>query len=314
MMQDAQAQALADAVYAFIAQNVWPQLGWPEYEAIFGEYWRERRSSHMVYVDIFPLLAYQAAGGKRTAAAIPLAAAWMQFIFAARVFDDLFDGEQTTTISVDSPASAVIYGLSGVSGANMALAQLTDGQTALEIVEAFNKAMGLAAREQTPDKRAQDVEDYFREATAKTGIIFATAAWAAARVAEVETEVAVARRQALYDCGLNAGIAVQIMDDCIDVALDLKRGHYTLPVLHGLAQRERPERTELERMAAEAEGDGKKAMTVASLLQEMDSLNWSWQIAAVYQERALAALETIPTADKGALVDYVKKEYGRFSL
>jgi geranylgeranyl pyrophosphate synthase len=244
--------------------------------------------------------------GRDAREALPLAAAWIQFLLSGRILDDVLDDE-----GIEQPwrrqdmRETLAAGLFAVGGANAALSQLSDREAALDIIEAFNKALALATRAEAQSAASRDktVETYFEITVAKTGLVFATGVWAAARLAIKDT--ADPRLQALYDFGLCMGVMVQIIDDCTDVAADVAKGHWTLPVLHGLAQKEHPLYEALLEQLNQAEVDVESAAAVSGILAEMGSLGWSRQSAALYQKQAITALTDMTGIDSQLLMNYV---------
>jgi geranylgeranyl pyrophosphate synthase len=309
MLASGKIQGLARAIYQYMEQEILPQLGWQEFERLFTDGWRNRYGAPVTYLDVFPLLAYQAAGGEPDDA-IPLAAAWVQFMLSGRIFDDVFDNEGSVGVwHPNGVKQAVAMGLFTVGSANMTLAQLTNREAIVDITEAFNRTLALAARWEAADvvKTPPTLEHYYQTVVAKTGMVFATGAWSAARLAI--NEPADLRLQTLYECGLQTGMLVQVLDDCTDIAIDLVRGQWTLPVLHGLEQRKHPHYTKLKALLNQADMDEGNSLTIVDILRQMGSIEWSLGIAAVYQQQALATLADIPEIDKELLVSYVKREF-----
>jgi geranylgeranyl pyrophosphate synthase len=309
MSRSKEVQELAEAAYCFIAEKVLTDLGWSDFEAMFRDY-SDRRQNQlpMVYIDVLPLLVHQAVG-RDPREALPLAAAWIQFLLSGRILDDVLDDE-----GIGQPwrrqdlKETLAAGLFAVGGANVALAQLPDREAALDITEAFNKTLALATRAeaQSASKKGLTVESYFEVAFAKTGMVFATGVWAAARLAI--QDAADLRLQALYEFGLYMGVMVQIVDDCTDLAIDVAKGQWTLPVLHGLAQKDHPLYDSLVELLNQEDVAGKSAVTVAEILEEMGSLEWSLQSAALYQEQAVMALTDIAGIDSTLLMNYVTEK------
>lgn len=303
-----EAQALAKAAYGFIAEKVLVDLGWAEFEAMFQDYSSRRHSQlSMTYIDVLPLYVYQAVGNDAREA-LPLAAAWIQFLLSGRILDDVLDDE-----GIEQPwrrqdlQETVAAGLFAMGGANVALSQLADREASLDIAEAFNKVLALAARaEAQRANKDKTVKTCFEIIFAKTGLVFATGVWAAGRLAINNTSDP--RLQALYDFGLHMGVMAQLIDDCTDLVVDVGKGQWTLPVIHGLSQREHPLYDSLFSLLGQAEKDTESATAVATILTEMGSLDWSLQQAGHYQKQAVTTLTETPGINSRLLINYVTQQ------
>jgi geranylgeranyl pyrophosphate synthase len=309
MVHTEELKELAQSAYYFVVRNVLAQLGRSDFDMIFDEYCSRRSQTPMAYIDVLPLMVYRAIG-LDTKEAMPLAAAWILFLFSGRVLDDVLDEE-----GLDRPwrhhdvKGAIATGLFAIGCGNIALAQLADREAAVDIAEAFNKALALAASSETDIniRQSSTIEGYFQTAIAKTGIVFATVVWAAARLAI--RNVADPRLQALYDFGLHMGVMVQIIDDCTDLAEDVAQAHWTLPVLHSLTQEHHPQYKALVGFLHQEDESEESVSAIAGIVEEMGSLAWSLSIATVYQEQAIAAITGIPGIDNSLLVNYVREEF-----
>src|SRR5699024_3879385 len=139
------------------------------------------------------------------------------------------------------------------------------------------------------DLQSVTVERYFAHIAAKTGVVFATAAWAGALTAESDaTDSAI---DALYDFGMNLGMAIEIADDCADLETsDLRRRHFTLPVIHALSQENHPRRPSLVSLLGNAT-DRRWVEDVTDLLTELGAIDGSMRVASVYRANAIGAHE-----------------------
>lgn len=301
---------LVSEVYEFIENEILPDLDWPIFDNVL-RYSREQWAKPpFVYTDVFPALASQAAGGDPFRA-VPLAAAWLLNTLAGRIFDDWQDSEGAQQPWMNGGAvGPVPIGIFALGAANSALSHLqVNHQTQSEIFRAFGNILALSARAQSAelDLHNLSVERYFAHIVGKTGIVFATAAWAGALAAEsraVHSTVA-----ALYDFGLNLGMAIQIADDCADLAsTDLRRHHLTLPVIYALSQKEHARHPSLFTLLNNRSHESWIA-DVVNILTEMGALEWSMRIGTVYRARALAALEALPSENRTPLSMLVVGEY-----
>lgn len=291
--------------HAFIEEHVLPDLGWPAFEAILRALRQRRIASPGMYTDLFPTLACVAAGGE-VARAIPLSASWLLYVLAARIFDDHQDEEGENQPWSGTGREALGVGLFALGAAQSALFRLeADLETLRQIGEAYGNVLAMAARAQSKGNASSgvSVEQYFTNMAAKTGIVFATAAWSGARVSTLTPSDLVL--DSLYNYGLNVGMTIQITDDCRDLAADdLKRGDFTLPVIYALAQREHPCQPQLAQLMAQA-GESEHTEAIIEILEEMGAINWSRRVASVYRSRALAALEPLDRERTIYLEEYV---------
>jgi geranylgeranyl diphosphate synthase, type I len=295
------------ATYDFILETFLPPFGWSEFEAILRAYQAKRNSSPCACVDVLPLLACAAAGGNPDQI-YPLAAAWVLYTLAGRIFDDLQDGEGRDHLwNHDGLKSAMPIGLFAIGTAPAALVHLpVSSDTKQEIGATFSHVLALSAAAQSkrPTLEHLSIEWYFKNIAAKTGLVFATATWAGGKLAQPEpTGKAL---DALYQYGLNAGMMGQIADDCRDLATaDLRAGIFTLPVIYALTQEDHQDHARLKELLAVTTPQPDRIAAILSILQKMDAINWSLNVAGMYQNQAIAALDSLPTERVSLLLNYV---------
>lgn len=257
-MNFSQRQELIEPVAQFISREILPPLEWPLFSNAFSAYLKRRQETPSSYVDLFPTLTCIAAGGVPEEA-IPVTAAWTLFVLAARLFDDLADGQQLAPEwSQFGPATNSSMALFALGAANSALALTNSGTTCKEVTLAFNQALALASKSQQleMDTREFSIEQYLGTIASKTGFIFAVGAWAGGMVATEKPRPTTVK--ALHDYGLNIGIMDQIVDDCQDLAADLAQGIWTLPVFYALSQAADKERHDLRTALTAARGEMKR--------------------------------------------------------
>jgi hypothetical protein len=304
-----QADQIYAATYTLIETQVLPDLDWPIFTGLLKDL-RERGSTPpYLYTEVFPALACQGAGGSPLRA-VPLAAAWLLYTLAGRIFDDQLDGEGAEQPWMKGEAAdATSIGLFALGAANAALSHLqVDREILSEIVCAFGNILALSAKAQTIklDLAGLSIERYFANIAAKTGFVFATAAWAGARTAEDAAGSAIS---ALYDFGMNLGMAIQIADDCADLTkADLRREHFTLPVAFALSQSSHPRHPSLlSLLANQTREDWEEDVTF--LLEEIGAIEWSQHVASVYRAKAIAALEPLVHENVEALIAYAAGDH-----
>ncbi|MCA9941950.1 MAG: polyprenyl synthetase family protein [Ardenticatenaceae bacterium] len=306
---------LLEPVAQFISCELLAPLDWQTFSGTFAAYLRRRRNTPSAYVDLFPTLACLAAGGE-SVRAISVTAAWTLFILAARLFDDLADGQQ---LALEwrhfKPTTTTSMALFALGAANSALAQADSRIVYEEVSLAFNQALALAAKSQQLETENLElsIEQYLGTIATKTGFIFAVGAWAGGMIATKEpcqTTV-----QGLHDYGLNVGIMDQIYDDCQDLAVDLAQGIWTLPVLYAMSQAKSNKRHELQvALTSASRGEAGAVETAVSLITTYDAIPWSLMAAAAYQQRALAAIEALSPENKSYLVEYAQRNNAQLVL
>lgn len=196
-------------------------------------------SAFLVYVCM-------AAGGD-SPLALPPAATWRSLQIAAKLLDDVQDGDvavagRPTETGEDGSRTDVARVINLSTGfiavASMALKGLPP-QLELILHYEFGRAMLRVAGGQHLDlakRAALSLDEYFQVIGAKSGLCFAVAARAGALCAGAD-EAALARWEEL---GYHVGMIVQMVDDLTDwhdtsSKGDLVRGQWSLPVYYALA-------------------------------------------------------------------------------
>ncbi len=215
-----------------------------------------------------PALVCEAHGGNRYAA-LPLSAAWQLVRLAAKLLDDVEDGEITSrrgaTVNI---ATALLF------TAHLVLNRLA--VPAKRVGDELQLAMLRAAGGQHTDLQMQrsditalDPDSWLAIARAKSGELFGWATWAGAYVA-AGTEAAL---DAYREYGACLGVLLQVADDFNgiwrpDGASDLAVGRVSLPICYARLVAQGQAREDLSRIlyaAAEgvpdAEREGQQALT-----------------------------------------------------
>ena len=158
--------------------------------------------------------------------------------------------------------------------------------------------------------------EHFEIVQSKTAYLFAGCARIGGMLGPTTRE----QQEALWQYGLNIGMAFQIVDDLLDftgeeVALgkpvggDLREGKLTLPVIH-MRDRGGPRATALLRKVVEArEVSLEEWREIRALLTQNRSIEYAQRVASDYVERAKKTLYSFPSSDaRDALMflpDYV---------
>jgi octaprenyl-diphosphate synthase len=159
-------------------------------------------------------------------------------------------------------------------------------------------------------------EEHYDIVRRKTALLFAGSARIGGMLGGATRE----QQEALWDYGVNIGMAFQIVDDLLDftgeqqalgkpVGGDLREGKMTLPVIHLYAGGDERTRTLLRRVVESRSVSADEWRDIRSLLAQSRSLDYAHRAAAGFVERAKKALNAFPPSDaRDALVylpDYV---------
>jgi len=246
-----------------------------------------------------PLLVCEASGGE-VQHAVPVAAAWQILYRSVKLFDDIEDGEL-----YDRSAEATNLGMGLLFVAQAALDQYQTRHTDLSITalrQAFNRAILRACAGQHDDLTAGrmypgqiDPETWLKIAGAKSGELFAWAAWAGAWAAGVdETRLPYYRQY-----GYHLGILLQVADDFNDIwqseaPRDLLTGSLNLAVCYALSVVEPQEREKLNRSLRQAaQGDRQVAAHLRQRLTTLGAQAYLLVVGRIQRQQAIAALEKI---------------------
>jgi octaprenyl-diphosphate synthase len=128
------------------------------------------------------------------------------------------------------------------------------------------------------------------------------------------------QEDALWDYGLNIGMAFQLVDDLLDftgeedalgkpVGGDLQEGKMTLPVIHLLASNDARAELLIRKIANERNSSMDEWRELRNLLAQHRSIDYARRVATEFVERAKDALQIFPaSAERDALMylpDYV---------
>src|SRR5262245_5405980 len=159
-------------------------------------------------------------------------------------------------------------------------------------------------------------EEHFDIVRRKTAYLFAGSAQIGGMLGPSSRE----QRDALWDYGLNIGIAFQLVDDLLDftgdevvlgkpVGGDLREGKMTLPVIHLLTRGDAAAEALIRRAVVDRTLSIDEWRELRSGLVQARSIEYVQRIAADYVERAKKALRAFPPSDaRDALMylpDYV---------
>jgi octaprenyl-diphosphate synthase len=147
-------------------------------------------------------------------------------------------------------------------------------------------------------------EEHFEIVRRKTAHLFAGAARIGGMLGPTSRE----QQEALWEYGFNIGMAFQLVDDLLDftgdeVALgkpvggDLREGKLTLPVIHLLAQDDGHARTLVGTIVRERTATIDQWRQLRALLAQTRSIDYAYNTALDFVERAKRALRAFPSND-----------------
>ena len=290
--------------HRFIAEQVLAEWDWPDVQTAIAARREAFAADRPMYANVLPVLTCTALGGEAETA-VPLAAAWTLYDLASDIFDDLQDQDgKDWPWNQWAPSRALNVGLGVLAAAQICQARLTArSEVQSDIALSWAQTFGLAARGQAYSQNVCSSDGYFRQAVAKSGLVFAAVARAGARLA-TDNERAINQ---MHDFGLALGMLIQLKDDCRDLhapdlVSDVSTGTYSLPVLYGLAQTDSPHYSTLQAQLAQQAPD---VTAVYQILGAMGAVSHTLALAHAYQQKALAALAAFPAAQTFHLSTYV---------
>lgn len=140
---------LRESLCRYLFDEILKSYQWPSFNRVI-ETWLERHAQPMhVMTDLMPCLACEAVGGEPFDA-IPAAAHWTLYFFAAKLFDNIQDYENHHLLWMqEGQAVAISYGLAAIAAGDSALARLEDNAAGAVIGDKFGQTWALAAKSQT---------------------------------------------------------------------------------------------------------------------------------------------------------------------
>jgi octaprenyl-diphosphate synthase len=147
-------------------------------------------------------------------------------------------------------------------------------------------------------------EEHFDIVRRKTALLFAGSARIGGMLGTATRE----QQEALWDYGVNIGMAFQIVDDLLDftgepealgkpVGGDLREGKMTLPLIHLYAGSDERTRALLRRVVEARAVSAEEWREIRSLLTQARSLDYAQRAAAGFVERAKKALSAFPPSE-----------------
>lgn len=297
--------------YDFIREHIYPVLDWLEFEHVF-EHWingREKASIKSNYSDVLPGLTYHALTGDYEKS-IPLCAAWMFYVFGAKVLDDIQDQDVEEEWTRGGLVKSIPLATTLITIPQLCLQCIDiDNSSLKDILGNFGMTSALASKMQScPTNTYTDnsLEKYFEYIIATTANIFATGAWAGARLATNEKLVL----DTLYSYGYGLGMRSAIILDCKDIApqnkpSDLSLGHYKLPVLYAVSQTDHPHHEKFMTLLDDENLVDEKLQNVIQILDAMNAIQWSLNLSNEFAKDSRNILFNLNDQARERLTPYV---------
>lgn len=188
------------------------------------------------------------------------------------------------------------------------------GDGSLEVLRILSHASAIIAEGEVmqmvaTSDLATNEADYIRIISAKTAQLFS----AACEIGAVVSDRPQAEQQALYDFGMNLGIAFQIADDALDYSAkqeelgksigdDFHEGKVTLPVIHAYAQGSPEEQSFWRRVIEEKSQKENDLAKAKELMQRHHSLRYTMDRAVEFVEKAKQALSLFPSSQEKSIL------------
>lgn len=247
-----------------------------------------------------PTVIYSAISGD-TEKAIPITAAWQLIQVAAKLFDDVEDGETTERI-----ADATNLATGFLFTAHAALDRLVDYGVSLDqshrMKVGLNQACLCACAGQDADLQIRhilepiDPDCWLEIARRKSGELFAWASQAGGIVAGVSETV----QENLWECGLRLGTLVQIADDFNGIwgpagEIDLFNGQWTLPIIYAFYVANPLEKKVFDGLIkSAAQGDRHAAHNAREQISSLGAQKYVLAVAYIQRSEAIEILDHIP--------------------
>ncbi len=156
-------------------------------------------------------------------------------------------------------------------------------------------------------------EDYLKIIRAKTATLVSAACWLGAHLVEARETI----KESLGSFGLNFGLALQIVDDCLDImgkteeedkspGHDLERGKFTLPIVYLLQFLPREDRKRIDNFL---KGERKGLPRVKTLAFTYRAVELALKKAKTFSDKAKQEIGPLPKSESKesliALADFI---------
>jgi len=261
--------------------------------------WKQEREGFSA--TVLPIMSCTIAGGE-IEKAIPVAAGWRALYVAAKMMDNVEDGDEVSLAGKSIPAEIAINLGTGFTGlANLAILAgdkiyHLDEKAKVEIGIEFNRTMLHMAsgqhRDISIDNPVNNMEDYREIMSAKSGSFFQLATWAGARCATDDETIL-----SLFEMvGYNLGMMLQLNDDLKDFQQkepgnDIEQGRVTFPLLYAFSVASPHEKERLQEWMIKAPHDEEAANNVRELVRMLGGEMYVLAEIMRYRRRTLRVLD-----------------------
>ena len=261
--------------------------------------WKQEREGFSA--TVLPIMSCTIAGGE-IEKAIPVAAGWRALYVAAKLMDDVEDGDRVNIADKSIPAEiAINLGTGFIGLANLAFLvkrkthHQLDEKAKIEIGVEFNRTMLHMASGQHRDisiDNPVNMEEYREIMSAKSGSFFQLATWAGARCATDDETIL-----SLFEMvGYNLGMMLQLNDDLKDFQQkepgnDIERGRVTFPLLYAFSVASPYEKKRLQELMIQATHDTDAANNVRELVRMLGGEMYVLAEIMRYRRRTLRVLD-----------------------
>lgn len=245
-------------------------------------------------LSLLPLLTCQACGGTAEQA-LPVAAAWRALHIAAKLLDDVEDGDVDCEAGLQMPLARVINTATGfIALANLVLIRLPAAIQMIVLDEVQRAVLHTAAGQHADISLAAHIslDQYFAVMAMKSGECFALASRAGARCGSDDPQ----RINELHQFGYNIGVIVQITDDLGGLfhthgRSDIAAGQRSLPIRYALFVAAPAQRQLLEHLLVTAPHDPVAEADAREMIVALGAAPYLITELARHQRRASTALD-----------------------
>ncbi len=265
-----------------------------------------------------PTLTCFAAGGAAQEA-IPAAAAWRGLHLAAKLLDDIQDGDAIIIGKGEITPDVASNLATGLIAASMAIVtngmgnKNLDAQTRLDLSAEFSKVILQMCAGQHIDitQTGQlDFESYRNIMAAKSGVFIQLATWSGARCTTADEK----QLEQFKIFGHNLGMMLQLNDDIRDFHQtgakgDIASGKNTYPVIYALSVADKRDKARLHRWLAAAATDSQAEENARALVRALGAEVYVLAEIMRYRLRSQEALDNLGLEQKRrqALDDWLQR-------
>ncbi len=301
------AEALVSQIYAFLRNILDSVEIEPTFARDLKQLLREAESNDRRHSKgaacLLPLLACGAMG-EDPQRALPAAAAWRALDVAAKVLDDVEDGDAIRELGQGQSARVLNTAPGYYAASVLCLSQLPQDvyiELSGHLQRTIFRMAGAQHRGFLVGPKAT-VEECLQGTGEKTGSSFGLAARFGGRCATSDSRSV----DSLEEFGFNAGIVLQLLDDLADFHMpgpdgDIAGGRRTIPIVYAVSVAAPEERCRLETLLEQAPSDSVAEEGARRAMLEMGAHSYLLAEIARYRRRALDAIEGMGAEGRSVL-------------